>query len=299
MGWVEAPPYFCAATGTSRNITMQYCETEIGTLKKHKFDALVSSNAMLAELPETYKTKKDMKYLIEVYVDDFMALVIPTSIKEVTHVGQVVMHGIHDVFQEHDNNANNPIAKNKLLKGKGQISTTKMLLGFDFNGKDKTMWLEMAKRNQLLTMLHSWIRTSKRSAQGIQIKEFKSILAKIQHPFTALPAGVGLLSPCNAVLQKKSNIVYLQKNEALKQALLLCRTLLRKSTMQPTRCKELVQAWPDYIGICNASSFRFGGVIMGENSICPPTVVCLQWPADITNNVKSDSNPNSTITNSD
>jgi hypothetical protein len=161
------------------------------------------------------------------------------------------------------------------------------------------MWLEMAKRDQLLTILHSWIRTSKRSTQGIQFKEFESVLAKIQQAFTALPAGVGLLSPCNAVLQKKPDIVYLQQNKALKQALLLCRMLLRKSTTQPTRCKELVQAWPDYIGICNASSFGFGGVIMGENSDCPPTVVCLQWPAEITNNVKSDSNPNGTITNSD
>ncbi len=123
------PPYFCAATETSCDIPMQYCETEIGTLKTHKFDALVSGNAMLAELPETYEMQKHMKYLIEVYVDDFMALVIPTSIKEVTHVGRAVMHGIHDIFPEHINNANNPIAKNKLLKSKGQMSTTKMLLG--------------------------------------------------------------------------------------------------------------------------------------------------------------------------
>jgi hypothetical protein len=75
--------------------------------------------------------------------------------------------------------------------------------------------------------------------------------------------------------------------------------LLRESMTQPTRCKELVRAWPDYIGICNASSFGFGGVIVGENSECPPTVVCLQWPEDITKNVKSDSNSNGTITNSD
>jgi hypothetical protein len=69
--------------------------------------------------------------------------------------------------------------------------------------------------------------------------------------------------------------------------------------MQPTRCKELVRAWPDDIGICGALSFGFGGVIVGENNDCPPTGVCLQWPADITNNVKSDSNPNVTIMNSD
>jgi hypothetical protein len=115
----------------------------------------------------------------------------------------------------------------------------------------------------------------------------------------ALPVGLGLLSPCNEVLQTQPNIVYLQQNKALRQALILCRTLLRKSTTQPTRCKELVQAWPDYIGICNASSFGFGGVIVGENSECPPTVVRMQWPKDITDNVKSDSNPKGTITNSD
>jgi hypothetical protein len=34
---------------------MQYCETKLGTLKKHKFDALVAGHATMAELPETYK----------------------------------------------------------------------------------------------------------------------------------------------------------------------------------------------------------------------------------------------------
>jgi hypothetical protein len=135
------------------------------------------------------------------------------------------------------------------------------------------MWLESAKRNQLLTILHSWIRTSKRSANGIPFKEFKSVLAKIQHGFTALLAGLGLLSPCNAILRTKANMVYLQQNKALKQALILCRTLLRESKMQPTRCKELVRAWLDYIGIYDALSFGFGGVVVGENSKCPPTVV--------------------------
>jgi hypothetical protein len=46
-------------------------------------------------------------------------------------------------------------------------------------------------------------------------------------------------------------------------------------------------------------SFGFGGVVVGENSKCPPTVVQLQWPKDITDNVKSDSNSNGMITNSD
>jgi hypothetical protein len=136
------------------------------------------------------------------------------------------MHGIHDVFSEHENDTTNPIAKNKLFKGEGQMSTTKTLQGFNFNGEDKTMWLETAKQDQLLTILHSWICMSKCSAQGIPFKEFESVLAKIRHAFTALPAGVGLLSPCNAVLQENPILYTSNKNESLKQALLLCRTLL-------------------------------------------------------------------------
>jgi hypothetical protein len=40
-----------------------------------------------------------------------MALVIPTSLRKVTHVGQAIMHGIHDVFPEHEDDVTNPIAK--------------------------------------------------------------------------------------------------------------------------------------------------------------------------------------------
>ena len=94
------------------------------------------------------------------YVDDFMAIVIPTKQEDVTHVGRAVMYGIHDVFPADDNDANDPISEKKLLKREGEMSTTKTLLGFDFDGIEKTMWLESAKRDQLLTILHSWIKTS-------------------------------------------------------------------------------------------------------------------------------------------
>jgi hypothetical protein len=119
-----------------------------------------------------------MQYLIEVYVDSFIAIVIPTTGHDVTHICRAVMHGIHYVFPADDNNANNPISKNKLLKGEGAMLTTKTILGFDFDGVEKTMWLESAKRDQLLMILHSWIQTSERSTHSIPFKEFESVLAK-------------------------------------------------------------------------------------------------------------------------
>jgi hypothetical protein len=68
------------------------------------------------------------------------------------------------------------------------------------------------------------------------------------------------------------------------------RTLLRKSTTRPMRCKELVAGFPNYISVCDASSFGAGGIIIGELSECFPTVFRLQWPPDVTAAVVSDKN---------
>ncbi len=92
-------------TETSRNIATTYCDTRIGTLPSHKFDDLVSADDAVGKLPDTPATNKLMRYLVEVHVNNFMAIVIPTTRHDVTHFGQAVMHGIHYVFPADDNNA--------------------------------------------------------------------------------------------------------------------------------------------------------------------------------------------------
>jgi hypothetical protein len=57
--------------------------------------------------------------------------------------------------------------------------------------------------------------------------------------------------------------------------------------------------WPDFVGVVDASSHGVGGIIIGKLLECPPMVLRQQWPPDITANVKSESNPMSTITNLD
>jgi hypothetical protein len=110
---------------------------------------------------------------------------------------------------------------------------------------------------------------------------------------------VGLLSPCNRILTKKPPIVWLNSQKQVLAAIIGCRTLLRESTKDPTRCKELVSGWPDFIGIVDASSHGVGGVVMGETSLCIPTVFRWEWPQDVTASVRSFSNPTGTIINSD
>lgn len=127
------------------------------------------------------------------------------------------------------------------------------------------------------------------------------MVAKVRHAFLSIPAGRGLLSPFNRLRQKQPPppIVFFHRNRPLLSAVQECRALIHASTEKPTRCRQLVSAWPDFIGVKDASGHGVGGVIVGECLPCPPTVFRLQWPADISADIMSDKNPDGTITNSD
>ena len=52
MGWVESPPFFCAASETARDVAQDYCELKLGTLPPHKFTIYVIGNQDYENLPE-------------------------------------------------------------------------------------------------------------------------------------------------------------------------------------------------------------------------------------------------------
>ena len=170
-------------------MAQDYCEAKIGTLPPHKFTNYVTGNQAYEELPESDDSGYTCRYLLEVYVNNFVSLVVLTSREQLRHVSTVTMAGIHDVFPADDDNSNDPILEKKLKQGDGEYATKKIILGFEFDGGNKTLWLEEAKRAHLLTVLHGWIRSSKAGMMGIPFKEFESVIAKVRHAFTAIPAG--------------------------------------------------------------------------------------------------------------
>ncbi len=116
MGWVESAPYFCAASETARDVGVKYIETEIGSLPSHKFEHwAVSANT------KVNTTRKDgaLRYVLEVYVDDFISCIIPTTHQQVEHVARGILHGIHDVFPPSTDDTKDPILAKKLRKGEG------------------------------------------------------------------------------------------------------------------------------------------------------------------------------------
>ncbi len=78
-----------------------------------------------------------LQYGLEVYMDDFMSVVIPTSQEQLDHVATAIMTGMHNLFPSNITNKDNPISEKKLFKGEGQYSTLKTLLGLDFDVMQK------------------------------------------------------------------------------------------------------------------------------------------------------------------
>jgi hypothetical protein len=61
-------------------------------------------------LPKTSTKKTGFLYMVEVYVDEFMRLIIPISQEQLQHVATTVMMGIHDVFPPDKDDSNNSIS---------------------------------------------------------------------------------------------------------------------------------------------------------------------------------------------
>ncbi len=79
MGWVESPPYFCAATETSCDVVTIYIETPVNSTPKHKFKKYDSTDPENEALLERSNLTIGFLYMAKVYLNNFMNLVIPVS----------------------------------------------------------------------------------------------------------------------------------------------------------------------------------------------------------------------------
>jgi hypothetical protein len=66
MGWVESPPYFCAASETARDVAAQYTERPVGSLPTHKFSKYAMSNEEVRKLPKKVDCNDGLRYFEDV-----------------------------------------------------------------------------------------------------------------------------------------------------------------------------------------------------------------------------------------
>ncbi len=69
-----------------------------------------------------------MCYLLEVFVDNFIAIAIPRSKNNLHHVANAVMHGIHNFFPKTEDNTKDPISLKKHKKKVGAWALNKEIL---------------------------------------------------------------------------------------------------------------------------------------------------------------------------
>jgi hypothetical protein len=102
-------------------------------------------------------------YLVEVYVDDYIGLTIPTMQCQLDHVANGVMCAIHDIFLPDPADEEDPILLKKLLKLDGAWEMIKEILVFVFNGTDKTMLLAEGKRDAIMSTIKTRLQSTQKS----------------------------------------------------------------------------------------------------------------------------------------
>ena len=108
----------------------------MGSLPTHKFVQHSTHGKDFETLPKTSKDKA-VSYVVEVFVDDYVAIAIPTSHEQLAHVATAVMSGIHDVFPADNMDKNDPISLKKMKSLEAMWALEKDILGLGFNGLEK------------------------------------------------------------------------------------------------------------------------------------------------------------------
>ena len=250
-------------------------ETPIGSLPDHKVIDHAAQGKYFETLPKT-SVKSAFSYLIKVYVDDYISLYFPTPWDHLVYVAATVIKGIHDILHSNENAKEDTVTLKKLKKLEAMCLAHKDIWGFMFDVIEKTTWIEASNRDGHVTVTKDLIRASKSGSDGIPFSYFCSVIAKMRHAFISIPIGEGMLAPYNAILRKELNLVFLHHSDNLLIALIYCSTLLHKYTLTPTKCIELVSGCPHFVGIKDASGQGVGGVIIGENESCTPTVLQME-----------------------
>ena len=186
----------------------------MGSLAPHKFVKLTEINTEFAELPKIDILENRFNYILELYMDYYIALDIPRSKAKIQHVANNVTKGIHDVFPPDKDNDKDEISFKEILRKEGAWQVIMNVLGFNFyrNTGGHTIWITEDLRTNISEKLKKWISEGENRKKGTPFEEFKTYLCRTKNAFISIPYGKELLSPCNQVLGKEpKNIFFIKK----------------------------------------------------------------------------------------
>ena len=254
MGWCESPAYFCSATETACDIIdwLLYC---LVPLPPHPLE-----QQLLPSIPLHRKQGQQNRAWIGVYMDDFLLAATSNKTSEyficITHAG---LSGIHFIFPPiiitGHQDGKEPISVPKLECGDAKFATTKIILGFLFDGINKTTQLLPEKALSIICTTQKMLKK-----KTCSLKTFQKVTSKLQHGALILPSAKELFTPVNEALKNNPKVIGLGQKSEVRLNLLDLLVLIHSLAMHHTHILEIAPGPADFIGFCDASTAGAWGV---------------------------------------
>jgi hypothetical protein len=311
MGWVESPPYFCAASETIADLANANIHKRF---LPHRLDALADTPPPSQLLLEPYpinlmpstpqptgaprepaseaRPRKKLAY-VDVYMDDFLGL-CQGDRRERTRVRRALLYAIDQVLAPLDSNLhpqhNEPASVKKMLKGDACWATTKVMLGWLIDTVNKTIMLPPHRVVRLLQIFDSLC-----GKKRVSLNNWHRVVGELRSMVLAIPGGQGLFNALQYTLVR-SEKHRVRITQDVRDALEDFELLGCSIASRPTRLAEIVPAPPSCVGAHYASGLGAGGVWF------TPTRNLLwrqPFPPEVASKLVSFSNPTGVLTNSD
>ena len=281
MGWCESPPFFCAVTETARDVMEHLLLQE--KLPHHKFEDIMMNKT---ENTTRLVAAASCVNLLEVFVDDFMAITNNEQPYHLQHFSRAMLHGIHSVFPPPEISGHpgeDPISQKKLAQGDGTWEHTKEILGWMLNGLTYTIQLPQPKCAVITKQIKAILRMT-----ACPLNTFQKLAGKLQHVSLAILGGRGLFSPIHNAMH--GNPTFIRLTPILISTFKDWRTLVQDLANNPTPILLLVADYPNFIQYTDACGIGAGGVICAGTEAIANVVWQFEWPQLIKDMLVTQSN---------
>ena len=307
MGWVNSPPYFCAATETAADLMNarlrrqqeygpHHLEEEALTGGDSKPIPSSASGSRAQQIhPPRYRRPLQ-------YVDDFIAL-LQGGAQEQRNTMRVLLSTLDDIFRpvipSDDPSRQEPASQKKLRKGDASWSTRKVVLGWVIDIVAGTLELPPHRQERLRAILADICPSQKRAS----VKKWHRLLGELRSMTLAIPGSRGLFSVLQEALKydQHGKPCRVRLTRAVHQFLADFRRLADNLESRPTRIAEIFPRTPSVLGATDASGRGMGGIafVHLKDSRVDPILWRNTFPKTIVKDFVSFENPTGTVSNSD
>ena len=147
MGWVNSPPYFCAASETAADLANTYLAKPQTPWRPY-----APTKYIYATTPNNTASANRLQK-VEVYMDYFMGMTQGDSDQQ-EHVTEIFLRAIKENFPSVPEEIKDSMSLKKALQGDGSWLPVKEILGWIFNTKQGTLQPPEKRRLYLQELLN-------------------------------------------------------------------------------------------------------------------------------------------------